>query len=792
MRKSNALFEKLFKHVKILLLFTAFTQPAGLHAQMNCSVNGKIVEENSNLPVPFATVGLVIRSEGDPHITAGTITDKNGSFTIGPVNNGEYWLQASSVGYKTAVKKLDIRTSGMYDAGTIYLQDSILLIGEATVVGNRMRAKTENEKTVFFMSKKIHAASGNATDMLRHIPGIQVDLKQNISLNGSRDILLFVNGKERDKSYINQINPLQIDRVEIMNTPPSKYDGNVSGVINIVLKSESETGFSGQIFTEIPTSKSIVYSFPNYSMQYVNKKINLFTSYNGEINFEDIDEVENRQISGPGQTVDITSVEQVRQKNLSHTFHYGFDYHATPRDVINYYGSVNPYTYEQDGKTFMDVTGNENRTWMRRRDETDKNLNIFNSLYYKHLFNKQGSEISIDISNSFLKSSSSISYVNENEIGTASIMNVEKPEQVATSIKIDYTCPLGDNLMLNTGGKAGARSMRNETATAFGYNEQVYAHYGTMHYKQPGYNFNLGLRTEYAATELKNDFNKTGLSILPYTTFQYKLNGKQNLRLSYRRSVNRPNVFQLNPYILINNPRSVRKGNPLLEPEYRDRIDAEHSVRFNGSYVSCQLFYEHVSNAMDNLTFLNDSAAFETQVQNLGNIRQAGIQFRGSLKFGPLTISPSLRLYHQSTSVNSLAEQYNIENRNNWVLDAGFSSVLSFRHDFAFSGTLQYATVKYHMQENTFSNALYLLSLDKTFKNNLKVGLMAALPFARTFVYQGTEIEAQHFTSSYRGNLKLPGVPLMFRLSYHFQTGKEKKLVQRKKEVIPKKIKAGL
>jgi len=68
-----------------------------------------------------------------------------------------------------------------------------------------------------------------------------------------------------------------------MNTPPSNYDGNVSGVINIVLKTENDTGFSGHFFTEIPTSKSIVYSFPNYRIQYGFKKVTLFTSYNGEI-----------------------------------------------------------------------------------------------------------------------------------------------------------------------------------------------------------------------------------------------------------------------------------------------------------------------------------------------------------------------------------------------------------------------------------------------------------------------------------------------------------------------------
>ncbi|MBE0654599.1 MAG: TonB-dependent receptor, partial [Bacteroidales bacterium] len=625
----------------------------------------------------------------------------------------------------------------------------------------------------------------------RHIPGVQVDLKQNISLEGSQNILLFVNGKERNKSYISQMNPALIDRIEIMNTPPSNYDGNASGVINIVTKKESDTGISGHFFTEIPTSKSIVYSFPTYSIQYGLKKINLYTSYNGEINFENISETFSRQIRGTEQEFSFSSLEQVRQKNLSHKFHYGIDYYLTHRDIINYYGSVNPYSYEQDGTVIMDIKGDENRVWNAIRDETDKNLNIYNSLYYKHLFNEQGNEISLDISNSHLRASNSINYLNENNTGTATLLNTEKPEQGSTSIKIDYETPMGEKLLFKAGTKANIQSMRNETSTGFGYNEQVYAFYGMVHFKKTKYNLNLGLRAEYAETELKNDFNKTELYVLPYASFQYKLNAKQNLLFSYRRSVNRPSVFQLNPYLYIDNPFTVRKGNPLLEPGFRQHIYAEHSVRFGVNYTSYRLFYENEGNAINHLTFLKDNSVFVTQEHNLGNIHQYGLQFLGSLKLGLLTINPSIRLYNQSTSGNSLAKHYDITNRNNWVFDAGFSSVLSFKHDFTFSGTFQYSTVKYNIQDNTFSDPLYFLSLDKTIKNNLKIGIMTALPFTKTFVYQGKEIEAQNFSGSYHGNLKLPAFPLMFKVSYQFKRGKEKTMVDRDKEEVPMRPKSG-
>ncbi len=91
------------------------------------------------------------------------------------------------------------------DAGTILLQDTAIMIKETVVVGERVKAKSETDKTTFFMTKKMLDASSTGTDVLKLIPGVQIDLMQNISLEGSRNIQIFVDGKERDGSFISQI-----------------------------------------------------------------------------------------------------------------------------------------------------------------------------------------------------------------------------------------------------------------------------------------------------------------------------------------------------------------------------------------------------------------------------------------------------------------------------------------------------------------------------------------------------------------------------------------------------------
>jgi hypothetical protein len=777
--------------VKVECLLVAIFIYASSYAQNKTSVTGKIFETKGNQPVLFATVSLLKTSDTSSHFVTGTISDENGVFFISPIQHGKYKIKVTAVGYKQATKNIDITTSDTIDAGSIFLQDSTFLMAEAVVFGERTKGKSEGSKTIYFMNEKIIEASGNASGMLRHIPGVTVDLKQNISLDGSWNILIFVDGKERDKGYISQLNPSQIDRVEILNTPPSNYDGNVSGIVNIILKKERSAGISGYVFSEIPTSQSVVYSFPTYTFNYSFKKINFYTSYNGEINYENIDEVTKREVWDTTSALSIFSVRHVRQKNLSHKFHYGIDYYLTSRDVINFYGSYNPYSYEQDGDIVVQAHGATSQLWSMHKEETDKNRNFFNSLYYKHQFNEQGAEMTIDISNACLWSSNNIAYLDDEESESPAYINTEKPRQTSGSLKADFTIPLGEKFKLSAGFKAKIQAMHAKTSDGFNYNEQVYAIYGALNYKKPKFDFNVGLRGEDAETKLAGNFHKSTPSLLPYLALHYKLNARQNFQFSYRRSVNRPSVYYLNPFIYVDDPYTVRKGNPLLESEFRDRFNLGHSIQFKVSYISYDLFYEATSKAINNLTFLNDSSAFETQARNLGTIHQYGLHFSGSMKFGLLTLNPSVRLYCQSTFGNNLAKQYDVKNRNNLVFESGFSSVLSFRHDFALSVIFRYVTAKTNMQDNTFGDAIYFISLDKTFKKNLKVGIVSALPFSKTIVYQGSKMEAKNFTSHYTGNLKLPVIPIMFRVSFQFNTGNNRALIKRDKEEVDKRPKQG-
>jgi hypothetical protein len=787
MKRSVKLLSPQISGIKFMLLALAMLIADGVYAQEKLSISGKLTDWKNNQGIPFATVSLIRVS--DSVIIGGVMSDENGIFTINPPGFGDYRLQVSNISYKPASLDIKVVNKGVTDAGIIALQDKSIILNELIIVGERVKAKSESDKTTFLMTKKMADASDTGVDVLRFIPGIKVDLMQNISLEGSRDILIFVDGKERDRSYISQLNPKQIDKIEIISAPPSNYDGNLTGAINIVLKKDRDSGMTGQIVAEIPTSSSDVYIFPTFSLNWGLKKLNLYTSYNGEMTYLNITESLSRKEWAGSETNEITTNQYVRQKNWSHKFHYGFDYFISERDQFNFYAFYNPFSRELDGYTESHSSGTADNYWNAKKEDTDINTSNLYSLYYKHSFDKKGGEITTDISNYSLRARNTTDYIfNDPEKNMATLSNTVMPIQNVLTTKIDYIKPLGEKLNLSTGIKAKFMTLR-DSYNNFDYNENIFAAYGSISYKQEKYDLSAGLRTERSVSNQKDTFSNTFMAFLPYAAFRYKITSRQNIQLSYNKSVTRPNIYQLTPFTAISDPFTVNSGNPFLKPELRGSLFLEHSIQFKGNYFASRLFFNRVNNTINNLTFINDTSAFETQVQNLGTISQYGIQLSGALKLGIVTFNPYIKLSALYTSVNQLAKEYSIDNRNGFQLESGLSAIASFKHDFTFSFNFQYSSSKIDIQGKSFSDMLYFLSLEKAVRR-FKIGIVSAIPLMRSFTYQGSEIHGSNFYSHSEGNVQMPLIPFWFKLSYQFSSGKSRNKIDRSGEEfenLPKK-----
>lgn len=757
------------------------------------SIQGTITDLDNECPISYATVSL--HNAKDSSLVTGTVSNDQGYFKINAVPNGQYYLRVSFIGYQPEIQLMDFTKGSNFDTGKIMLKQSCQNIEEAVVTAERIRAKTTENNTTFFINKNMQNISNTGVDLLKHLPGIQVDLLQNLTLEGSQNIIILVDGKERDLSFVSQINAKQIDKVEIIRNPGSKYDAHVTGVLNIILK-EREYGISGHIYTDIPTAKKQIFLNPSYSLNYGTKKLNLYTSYNGEMRYFDITEKNIRKLHVSSGSRVFQSELDVRQKTWKHRFHYGVDFFVNPRNQFNFYSFFNPYSQELDGSISMQsqLENLEKESAQTRREEKDRNYQAYYSLYYKYLFNRKGQEICFDFSYFDLNTENTIRYdYQEASSPTYSdIINSSKPRQHTANLRIDFTSPISQTIRLDAGLKSHLKSMKDRNTTNFNQQENTHAAHAALSYCKPRIQINIGLRAENSSVEQNHENQNKVFALLPNARINLQINKKQKMQLTYRRSINRPNIYQLNPNLLVIDPFTVQRGNPNLEPAFQHRVALDYTILPGNNYLSTQVFYSHTSNAILHLSLVNDFDQMETQIANLGDIRQYGVQWTGALKLSTIIgFSPYFKLFRNQTTPNGLARQYGIELESDWAYEFGLSGTANFKKNFGAALQLAYNSPTSSLQNHRYSDLLYFLSVEKTFKKNLNIGISTAIPFVRKFTYSGITTQGENLYSHTEGNIHISSLPITLHVRYQFNKGKKVKPMDRDKEKTEEIIKKG-
>jgi hypothetical protein len=788
--KTNLWRQNLKKQVILTYSLFACLSVINAQNQSKLSVTGQIQDEKSHEPIPFANI--VILGMPDSALITGTASNITGGFEIASLAKGGYYISVSAIGYEKVTKPVEVTDN--FDAGTILLKEISVNINEVVVAGERLKARKETGKTTYYINKKMTEISNTGMDILGYIPGIQVDISKNISVDGAQNIIILVDGKERDKNYVSQLNPGKIDKVEVISSPGSRYDASVSGVINIILKENTDLGFGGHLYAEIPTSASVIYAFPGYSFNYGFKKLNVFTSYNGQISYFDIIESGRRVPASEYQAPEIISEQNVRQKDWSHRFHYGFDYQINKNNQFGFYGFYNPFSREFDGTLdyVLKCRDIEDTTMTIFKNDSGKNHSAFYSLFFRHNFKKPGSKITFDFSYNRLFSETGTSFTgSESNESLSNQTNSVKPNQNSLNARMDLITPVSEKIKVETGLKTRLQNLTDRQLPDFQYDDNILAGYGIVGFNSQPFVVKTGARAEYSVSGLTGNNKNAGFILLPQATVSYKINPEQNIELSYTTSVYRPSIYELNPNTTFTDPFSVYAGNPDLQQELRKNLKFEYSRNFGDSYFSTGFFLKTRENAVNQSTFINDSGLYQTSPYNLGNIYEYGFHVSGSVKiFKRMVVNPFLKVFNIQTEVNNSAFQNELSNRKEIAIESGLSAIATFKHKIALSFQFQYNSPRIDIQNRTFSDPLWFVSFEKGFGENLKVGVSGALFFTGQLTYTGNEIQSEHLYSYSEGNLQLPALPVWFKVRYQFNKGKKSGQRNRENEDIievPKK-----
>ena len=597
---------------------------------------GKIIDSVSNKPIDAASIQLIqnkfdtVTKIRKDVIVAGMLTTKKGEFNLEnlPVM-ATYRLKISAIGYKNIEQKVAFQINmqgaknGDYssllsgidkDLGNIKLQTNELQLQDVTITSNKPLMTMSIDRKIFNVEKNLNSVGGTAVDVMKNIPSVNVDIDGNVTLRNAPP-QIFVDGRPTTMT-LEQIPADAIATVEIITNPSAKFDasGGGSGILNIVLKKNRKAGYNGNLRAgidsrakpsiggDINLKQGKINVFASGQLGYRKSISNVTTErtdylYNGKANFYQKNAPIGKGYFGFGRFGMDYLLDNRNTISLSGNFTQG---HFANTDIlhINRDTIYNSYTTTDYGN--------------RNTDGYFEFKNLGSTISYKHNFAKANKDLTADVNYNYSKNT------NQNDLSTQ-YYNVDASPKTPlltqrsegggnnkfVTLQTDFSNPLTATTKIDMGARAAFRdfySFNNnyfqdpsthdyisQTAlnNEYKFSDRVLAAYVTLSQQIKKFSYNLGLRVEsskYDGTLITTGasfHNKYPFSLFPSAFATYKLNDKQDVQLNYSRKINRPNFFQLIPFIDYTDSLNLSRGNPALVPEFTNLLELSFQDQFN-------------------------------------------------------------------------------------------------------------------------------------------------------------------------------------------------------------------
>ncbi|GAB3515695.1 outer membrane beta-barrel family protein [Emticicia fontis] len=641
----------------------SFAQNAG-----KLKLKGKVIDAQTSAPLSYASVRLF--KLPDSSFVTGNITNDTGDFAI-DAPAGTYYALLEFIGYKatkTAVFSLTPDTSP-YDLGTLKVATSSKTLDEVEVRAEKSSMEMTLDKRVFNVGKDLANAGGTAVDILTNVPSVSVDIDGNVSLRGSSNVRILVDGKPsglvsiKGGSGLQQLQGSSIERIEIITNPSARYEAEgMSGIINIILKKERKEGFNGSfdVITGLPTNLGLA-----ANVNYRRKNLNFFVNYTASYRntpgrnslYQEVYKGDSTMITQQNSTSSL--------KGQNNSARAGIDYFFNENNVLT--GS---YLWRiSKGKRFSDIRyrdylnnlSNPTGITYRTQDETETEPNSEYAITYKRKFERKGHELSADVR--YLDNwEDSDQYYNQNTVkpdGSATdipatlqrSINYETEKQLL--FQVDYTQPFGKDGKFELGGRSSSRDMTNDFSLTqrgqdgvwfpiagftndFLYEENINAAYGIVGNKVRKFSYQVGVRAEWTnvTTTLKktNEVNPRKYNnLFPSVHVTYEFPKQNSMQISYSRRIRRPTYNDLSPFSTFSDSRNFWSGNPDLNPEFTDVYELGHIKYFENGSISSSLYYRFTDGKIVRIRTLDEAGNSFTRPENLATENSFGYEFTTSL-----------------------------------------------------------------------------------------------------------------------------------------------------------------
>ncbi len=670
-----------------LILFLFFTI-SWSYAQKDIEIEGKVVEEGTNIPLEYATI-TIKNTSGDKVITGG-ITDTDGNFKL-DIKPGTYNIYVEYISYKPK-EYLNKKLDKSINLGTVSLALDIASLDEVTVVAEKTTVEVKLDKKVYNIGQDLTTAGGTVSDALNNVPSVSVDIEGGISLRGNENVRILINGRPSalagfgDTNVLSQVPAEAIERVEVITSPSARYDAEgTAGILNIILRQKETLGFNGSFNFTIGNPDNIGL---NSSINYRTEKFNIFTNLSWRYfdaprtSFTDVTYFD-RLVDG--ETIEpefrrIIEDQDVERLNRNYNANIGMEYFIDESSSITgglfYRLGSDADLSLNSSERFNDGTVVEET--LRREKETEQDNSYQITLNYVKRFGEDSDHrLTADFQYEN-DSEDGFTNLNENYITTNQTdpepfqQEQEFTEEVQKEylLQADYVLPIGEDSRFEAGYRGSFENevtdyrleqeniltgnlVVNDTITnIFDYDENVNAVYTQYGSKFGKFSFLLGLRLEHTQLKgkidsrltddelveafgfpIQTDFDNNYLGLFPTVNVIYNLgdddsDSEESITFGYNRRINRPRGWFINPFPTRSSRTNVFQGNPNLQPAFASAFDIGYLKRWDDFTLTTSVYYQY------------ETDSFERVQENTGQQTTDGIDIIRTI---PINLSNNAR-----------------------------------------------------------------------------------------------------------------------------------------------------
>jgi outer membrane receptor protein involved in Fe transport len=650
------------------------------------AIRGMVVDASSSRPLNSATVS--VWSVNDESLVTGTLTRPDGSFRVEGIMPGRYRVRVTSVGYATFNSEAVAVTpaSPVADLGIIRIAVEAVAIEGLTVEGERAQAVLTADRNTYQVRDMPATAGGSAVDVLRNVPAIEVDIDGRVSMRGSDNVAVQINGRpapmrgDQLAMFLQQLPANMVERVEVIPNPSARFDPDgMAGIVNIVLRQNTDLGASGGLTMGAGTNGRINASG---NAGYQAGPWSLFGSYGFLTDDRRTDAYNFRENRFLDPMTILQQDTDGRMNPMSHNLNANAEYRLTPQNSLAgsfMFSQRGVETHNRNDYLTMNAGRDVLSRHLRLADTENSGGTVDGSLGFRRVVQRSAHELNAELrvnrSTSDVENVNSMQAVELDGTPNGALPSYERTALDAVNhsltAQLDYMRPVAEGLRLETGYKGTLRLLDHDftaarrapgeqqwatdldRSNAFDYEEQVHAGYAVLNAVRGQYQLQGGLRLEQAATRFDlaagDSYDNDYFSFFPSGLLAYNLTESTQLKASYSKRIQRPNTQLLNPFVFSEDPLNLFVGNPYLGPEYTHAFELGYQTR--GALGTFQLtpFFRRTVDAVRRVKTVDDEGVAITTFANFATSDSYGGDATMSFRFGPLNGFAGVNAYRVVT-----------------------------------------------------------------------------------------------------------------------------------------------